>query len=669
MCGLAGFLGGLPAPLADRAAMLSRMASQIRHRGPDHGDTWCDPDQPFGLAHRRLAIVDLSAAGHQPMTAASGRYVIAFNGEIYNHLDIRAELERAGAAPRWRGHSDTETLLAGIDAWGADATVRSAQGMFAFALWDRQTGTLTLARDRLGEKPLYYGWQATGQARTFLFGSELKALRPHPAFEGRINRDALCLYMRHNNVAGSHSIYQNVAKLPPAHLLTVSLGAPEPVLRPYWSGAAAALDGVRHPFTGTPEEAVDSLETILREAVGRQMMADVPLGAFLSGGVDSSTVVALMQAQSSQPIRTFSIGFHNSDYSEAAYAKAVAQHLGTSHTELYVTPEHAMAVIPELPRIYDEPFSDSSQIPTLLVSQLARRHVTVSLSGDAGDELFGGYNRYQITAELWQRLSRIPCPMRAAAAWGLTRFSPHSINRLAATFPIVSRWNNLGEKIHKGAGVMAARSSAELYRGMVSHWPHPEALVIGGTEPATVLDSAAQPLGALTDVERMMALDMLGYLPDDILTKVDRAAMRHSLETRIPFLDHRVVEFAWRLPLAYKLRKEASGYTTKWVLRKVLDRHVPRALIERPKMGFGIPIDAWLRGPLRDWAEDLLDERRLRQEGYLNPEPIRSRWAEHLSGRRNWQHPLWCVLMFQAWLAHERAPQQTSPRQACEAVA
>ncbi len=665
MCGLAGFLGGSPAPLADRAALLAEMARQIRHRGPDHGDTWCDPDKPFGLAHRRLAIVDLSAAGQQPMAAASGRYVIAYNGEIYNHLEIRAELERAGAAPRWRGHSDTETLLAGIDAWGAEATVRRAQGMFAFALWDRQTGILTLARDRLGEKPLYYGWQGTGQARTFVFGSELKALRRHPAFEGSINRDALCLFMRHNNVAGSHSIYQNIAKLPPAHLLTLSLRAPEPVLRPYWSGAAAALDGVRHPFPGTPEEAVDSLQALLRDAVGRQMMADVPLGAFLSGGVDSSTVVALMQAQSSQPVRTFSIGFHNSDYSEAAYAKAVAQHLGTSHTELYVTPEHAMAVIPELPASYDEPFADSSQIPTLLVSQLARRHVTVSLSGDAGDELFGGYNRYQITAELWQRLSRVPSPVRAAAAWGLTRFSPHRIDQLAASLPIASRWNNLGEKVHKGAGVMAARSSAELYRGMVSHWRHPETLVIGGTEP----DSAVPALDALTDVERMMALDMLGYLPDDILTKVDRAAMRHSLETRIPFLDHRVVEFAWRLPLACKVRKEAGGYTTKWVLRQVLDRYVPKALIERPKMGFGIPIDAWLRGPLRDWAEDLLDERRLRQQGYLDPEPIRSRWAEHLSGRRNWQHPLWCVLMFQAWLAHERVQQPTFDNEACEAVA
>lgn len=660
MCGFAGLLGGLSASLADRATVLGNMANQIRHRGPDHGDIWCDPDKPFGVAHRRLAIVDLSAAGHQPMRSASGRHVIAFNGEIYNHLEIRAELESAGAAPRWRGHSDTETLLAGIDAWGVDATVRRAAGMFAFALWDRQTGTLTLARDRLGEKPLYYGWQGTGNARTFLFGSELKALRPHPSFEGRIDRDALCLYMRHNNVGGDHSIYEGVAQLLPAHLLTVSMRAPEPELRSYWSGAAVALDGVRDPFTGDAEEAVDSLELLLRDAVNRQLMADVPLGAFLSGGIDSSTVVALMQSQSSQAIRTFTIGFHGSDYSEAAHAKAVAQHLGTDHTELYVTPEHVMAVIPRLPSIYDEPFADSSQIPTLLVSELARRHVTVSLSGDAGDELFGGYNRYQITAELWQRLSRIPSPMRAAAAWGLTRFSPHRINQIAALFPVASRWANVGEKIHKGADVMAARSGAELYRGMVSQWPHPDRLVIGGVEPTTMLDSATQSFGALSEVERMMALDMLTYLPDDILAKVDRAAMSRSLETRVPFLDHRVVEFAWRLPLAYKLRRDARGYTTKWVLRRVLDRYVPSSLIERPKMGFGIPIDAWLRGPLRDWAEDLLDDRRLRQEGYLNPAPIRSRWAEHLSGRRNWQHSLWCVLMFQAWLANERS-QKTSP--------
>jgi asparagine synthase (glutamine-hydrolysing) len=661
MCGFAGFLGGIPGSLEDRAILLTRMGERILHRGPDHGDLWCDPGAPFGFAHRRLAIVDLSPAGQQPMISASGRYVIAFNGEIYNHPEMRAELESAGAAPEWRGHSDTETLLAGIDAWGADATVRRAVGMFAFAVWDRQTHSLTLARDRLGEKPLYYGWQRSGPARTFLFGSELKALRPHPAFDGSIDRNALSLYMRYNNVSGGHSIYQGIAKLAPAHLLTVSMLAPEPVVRAYWSGCAAALQGKQDPFTGSPEEAVDSLDALLRDAVGRQMMADVPLGAFLSGGIDSSTVVALMQSQSTQPIRTFSIGFHDVDYNEAAHAKAVARHLGTSHTELYVSPEHAMAVIPRLPEIYDEPFSDSSQIPTLLVSALARQHVKVSLSGDAGDELFGGYNRYQITAELWGRLARIPGPLRAAAAWGLTRLSPRQINRVAALVPMASRWSHVGEKVHKGAGVMAARSVDELYRGMVSQWQSPDAIVMGGTEPATLLAPAARALAMLGDVERMMAADMLTYLPDDILAKVDRAAMARSLETRIPFLDHRVVEFAWRLPLAYKIRQEDAGYTTKWVLRRVLDRYVPRELIERPKMGFGVPIDAWLRGPLRDWAEDLLSEQRLRREGYLNPQPIRQRWTEHLSGRRNWQHPLWCVLMFQAWLGHEAVERTASP--------
>lgn len=652
MCGLAGFFGG-PWPGDSASQRLRGMTDAITRRGPDSDGQWLDADAAIGLGHRRLAIVELSDAGAQPMTSAPGRYVLAFNGEIYNHMDLREELLRQGKAPAWRGHSDTETLLAGFEAWGIRGTVERAVGMFAFSVWDRQAHTLTLARDRLGEKPLYYGWQGSGRAGVFLFGSELKALRAHPAFGAAIDRDALCLFMRHNNVGGSHSIYQGVHKLLPGSLLTVSLVAPEPVVQTYWSNAEAAQRGVAQRFEGSPDAAVDALEVLLKDAVQRQMMADVPLGAFLSGGVDSSTVVALMQAQASRPVKTFSIGFHEAGYNEAEHAKAVAAHLGTEHTELYVTPEQALAVIPKLPGLYCEPFADSSQIPTFLVSQLARQHVTVSLSGDAGDELFCGYNRYALTASLWGRLSAVPLPLRRMVARGLTSLSPQRLNRMAAYTPLARRWANVGDKLHKGAGVMTAGSAAELYRGMVSHWPNPQELVLGGVEPATALNAPASALAGLGDVERMMALDLQTYLPDDILTKVDRAAMGVSLETRVPFLDHRVVEFAWRLPLEYKLRNENGASTSKWALRQVLFRHVPRALIERPKMGFGVPIDSWLRGPLRPWAEDLLSEARLKREGYFNPTPIRKKWAEHVSGQRNWQHQLWCVLMFQSWLAEQ----------------
>jgi asparagine synthase (glutamine-hydrolysing) len=649
MCGFTGYLGAAPVG-GDSAQVLRKMTDAIIHRGPNSEGHWLDLDAGIALGHRRLAIVDLSPAGAQPMLSASGRYVIAFNGEIYNHLALRSDLQKSRYITAWGGHSDTEVLLSGFDVWGIQDTVERAVGMFAFAVWDRQTRTLTLGRDRLGEKPLYYGWQGSGRSAVFLFGSELKAFRAHPAFGGNINRDALCLFMRLNNVSGAHSIYQGVHKLLPGTLLTVSRQAPDPVMRTYWSGAEVAERGVAKPFAGSPGEAVDALEALLKDAVRQQMMADVPLGAFLSGGVDSSTVVALLQAQSTRPVNTFSIGFHEADYNEAEQAKAVAQHLGTEHTEMYVTPEQAMAVIPRLPTLFDEPFADSSQIPMFLVSQLARQHVTVALSGDAGDELFGGYNRYQLTASTWPKLRAIPLPMRKALAWGLTRLSPRNWDRLSGYTSAAKRWSSVGYKLHKGADVMAASSAVELYLGMVSQWSNPEAMVLNGKEPASLLRGHQPTLAGLNDVELMMVLDMLTYLPDDILTKVDRAGMGVSLETRVPFLDHRVVEFAWQLPLNYKLRREGAGYTTKWALRQVLYRHVPKALIERPKMGFGVPIDIWLRGPLRDWAETLLSESRLRQEGYFNPEPIRQKWAEHLSGQRNWQSHLWDVLMFQAWL-------------------
>ena len=649
MCGFVGvFCGHWPAD--GPQVQLKAMADAITNRGPDDAGYWSDVEQRIGLGHRRLSIVDLSSAGHQPMASSSGRYVIAFNGEIYNHLDSRASLAMTRADMGWRGHSDTETLLAGFDAWGIQGTVERCIGMFAFAVWDKRTRTLTLGRDRLGEKPLYYGWQGQGQSATFLFGSELKALKAHPAFTAGIDRNALCLLMRHNCIPAPYSIYQGIAKLEPGCLLTVSLAQPVPTVVRYWSAAEVAVAGCAAPFAGTPEQAVDALEVLLKSAVQQQMMADVPLGAFLSGGIDSSTVVALMQAQSARPVKTFTIGFNEAGHNEAAHAKEVAKHLGTEHNELYVTSEQALDVIPRLPTLYCEPFSDSSQIPTFLVSQLARQQVTVSLSGDAGDELFCGYNRYLLTNKLWQKLSVFPTGSRRLAARGLTALSPSRWNALLGPvqglLPSRLRQANLGDKLHKGAAVLTSVNVDALYLALVSHWDDLASVVIGATEPPTQITANARQLSGLDDIQRMMALDTLTYLPDDILVKLDRAGMGVSLEGRVPFLDHRVVEFAWRLPQSMKLRDGVG----KWVLRQVLYRHVPKDLIERPKMGFGVPIGDWLRGPLRDWAEDLLDEARLRREGFFHPAPIRQKWAEHLSGALNWQFHLWDVLMFQAWL-------------------
>jgi len=648
MCGLTGFFS--PTGLVENAAeIVRRMSDAITHRGPDDAGVWVDEAAGVALAHRRLSILDLSPAGHQPMASNGGRYVIVFNGEIYNHLELREAL--AGIA--WRGHSDTETLLAAFEAWGIELTLKKCVGMFALALWDRETRSLTLARDRMGEKPLYYGWQGD----VFLFGSELKALRAHPAFCGEIDRNVLALYLRHNYVPAPYSIYKGIFKLPPGSWLTLPADAPVAVSPApsrdglktfYWRARDAAEAGVRRDLDD--DAAINELDTLLRRAVGGQMVADVPLGAFLSGGIDSSTVVTLMQAQSKRPVQTFTIGFHEAGYNEAEHAHAVAAHLGTEHTELYVTAEQAMAVIPRLPALYDEPFADSSQIPTLLVSELARRHVTVSLSGDGGDELFGGYNRYMWASRIWRSLGWAPRPLRAALAGVLTSLPPTAWNGvfsgLSLFLPKRWRYANPGDKLHKLAGILAVRSPEEIYLALVSHWQQPANIVIGATEPATVLTDARQWADVPDFESRMMYLDQMTYLPDDILTKVDRAAMGVSLETRVPLIDHRVVEFAWQLPLSMKIRHGQ----TKWLLRQVLYRYVPREFIERPKMGFGIPLDVWLRGPLRDWAEALLGESRLRQEGYFHPGPIRQKWAEHLSGQRNWAYYLWDVLMFQAWL-------------------
>jgi asparagine synthase (glutamine-hydrolysing) len=625
------------------------MARSIRHRGPDHTAVWLDAQNTLGFAHNRLAIIDVSPAGNQPMHSHGGRYVIVYNGEIYNHQDLRKQLENEGRAPNWTGHSDTETLLAAVEAWGLRKALKSSVGMFAFALWDRSERQLLLARDRIGEKPLPYGRQTPGGP--FLFGSELKALVQHPQFEPQIDRQALALYLRFNYVPAPYSIYRGIAKLRPGCFLTLAEAGGEPNIEEYWSVKRLAEAGAADRLRASPEECTDQLEELLTRAVGQQMIADVPLGAFLSGGIDSSTIVALMQKQSSRPVKTFSIGFEEERFNEAKYAKAVARHLGTDHTELYVTPEEAMAVLPRLPSMYDEPFGDSSQIPTHLVSALARRHVTVSLSGDAGDELFGGYSRYGLASALWRTLRRVPRPLRSAAAALLGTIPLALWNGAASASSQLAPIRDAGAKIRQRASLFGSRSVLELYGGIVSQWLEPNKLVVGAKEPPSLATSPESLLQGLGFFEQLMAADTVTYLPDDILAKLDRASMAVSLESRVPLLDHRVVEFAWRVPFEYKVR---DGQT-KWLLRQVLYRHVPRTLMERPKMGFGVPVGDWLKGPLREWAEALLDERRLRDEGYLHPEPIRRIWQSHLAGSVMADAQLWAVLMFQSWLEEHDA--------------
>jgi asparagine synthase (glutamine-hydrolysing) len=644
MCGIAGFWQDPDSTAIDLQALAGRMAAWLTHRGPDDRGEWSDERFGIGLGFRRLAIVDLSPTGHQPMVSASGRYVIVFNGEAYNFRIIREDLERRGH--RFRGSSDTEVILAAVEEWGLRTAVERLVGMFAFALWDRNESRLHLVRDRLGIKPLYYGRLNNG----FVFGSELKALAAHPEFQPEIDRGALALYMRHGYVPTPYSIHRGIAKLPPGTILTMrsprDCSAPEP----FWSARDIAEAGATNLFSGSETEAVDRLDHLLREAVSLRMIADVPLGAFLSGGIDSSTVVALMQAQSSQPVKTFTIGFLEDEYDEAGHAAAVAKHLGTDHTALVVTPAEAREVIPSLPETYDEPFADSSQIPTLLVSQLARRHVTVSLSGDGGDELFGGYGRYALGDRLWRRIRRIPPPVRVAGAHALTSLSPTTWDRtlvpLKPLIPSAARRRVSGDRLHKLAEILSAATNEELYQDLISLWRTPLSVVRGTAEPPTAVMDQARGAALPDFLRKMMFLDLISYLPDDILTKIDRASMAVSLEARVPLLDHRVVAFAATLPTSML----AQDGQAKWPLRQVLYRYVPRELIERPKMGFGVPIALWLRGPLREWAEDLLDEERLRSEGYFHPAPIRQKWQEHLSGRRNWQAQLWCVLQFQAWL-------------------
>lgn len=644
MCGFAGFWGPAGTGLE---VVVAGMAGRLAHRGPDDAGAWVDPEVGIALGHRRLSIVDLSPAGHQPMASADGRYVLAFNGEIYNHLLLRKEMEAAGVAPIWRGYSDTETLLAACACWGLAEALTRATGMFALALWDRERRELCLARDRFGEKPLYYGVHGG----VLLFGSELKALRGHPAFAGVIDRDALSLLLRYNYIPAPYSIYEGIRKLLPGTIQRFVSPREDERSTSFWDLRGAIVNG-REQALSNPAEAVEQLEGLLMDAVGQQMVADVPLGAFLSGGVDSSLIVALMQAQSSRPVKTFTIGFNEQAYNEAEHAKAVARHLGTEHTELYVTQEQAMAVIPSLPALYDEPFADVSQIPTWLVSCMAREHVTVALSGDAGDELFCGYNRYLLAQRLWQSCERVPAPLRGLAGGVLQRGAPLLASLVRGAAPLLpARFarGDVATKFYTVGQALRSESMLALNHGLSSFLEQPASMLCSGREsPVRMTDGGLNSL-KLDPLEQMMALDMLAYLPDDILVKVDRAAMGTSLETRVPLLDHRVLEFAWRLPLQLKLR----GGESKWILRQILYRHVPRELVERPKMGFGVPVGAWLKGGLRDWAEALLEPERLRREGFLRPEPVRRCWDEHQSGRRDWQHALWGLLMFQQWLEYQ----------------
>jgi asparagine synthase (glutamine-hydrolysing) len=647
MCGIVGIFDPQRRSSSDLLGrQAAEMAATLAHRGPDDEGTWVDPDGRVVFGHRRLAVVDLSPEGHQPMLSADGRWALTYNGEIYNFGALRRRLVSEGL--QLRGGSDTEVLLGAVQCWGLPRALEASEGMFALALWDRQLRQLHLVRDRFGEKPLFYGWIGDRLA----FASELKALRRLPEFHPELDRDAVALYLRHNCIPAPHTAYRGVVKLRPGAMVTFSADASPGDLPPpaaYWSARSAVEDARRRPRSDAPGALVDELESVLGNAVSARMVADVPVGAFLSGGVDSSLVVALMQQRSERPVHTFTVGFADRAFDESAEAAAVAGHLGTDHTLLRVSDADAADVIPRLPDIWDEPFGDISQIPMLLVSQLARSEVTVALSGDGGDELFAGYNRHAWLERLWGHASRLPDPVRRWGGGALGRVPPRLVDgaaRVTTVLPVGWQVRNPATKLAKVGKVLAATGPEDAYLSLASHWDRAESMVLGSTPTRTTASDPSEWPALSGITEQMLWLDLVGYLPDDILTKLDRAAMSISLETRVPFLDREVFDLAWRLPMDLKLR---DG-TTKWVLRQVLYRHVPASLVDRPKMGFGLPIGPWLRGPLRPWAEELLGERRLRAQGLLDPAPVRRAWRQHVAGRRDLGYELWDVLALQAWI-------------------
>ena len=640
MCGIAGLWQKNEKNLKSR---ITKMTDTLSHRGPDDSGIYVDKKNCIALGHRRLSILDLSPAGHQPMKSFSGRYIIVYNGEIYNYHEIKKELEIKYNI-KFKSDSDTEIILSCIEIWGLKKSLQKFNGMFAFALWDKKIEKLYLVRDRIGIKPLYYGIQN----KTLLFASELKAIRVNKSFQPILNRDALTLFFRHNYIPTPYSIYKGIKKLTPGYFVTIDKNL-NMQLECYWDIYKITENNIKNLTTLSRKEAISRLENLLLDSVKKRMISDVPLGAFLSGGIDSSTIVALMQAQSNIPIKTFTIGFYEKKYNEATFAKEIAKYLKTDHTELYLTYQKAMEIIPKLPNIYDEPFSDSSQIPTFLISQLAHKDVTVSLSGDGGDELFGGYKRYFLTNKIWNKIKLLP------------HFIKRDIIKLISVIP-PERWNTLlnnfnfiipkklhqtlyGDKLYKLLDILNKPSDSQLYKALISHWKYPENLVINSKEPNTVFDNKKIDKNINNFTDKMMFFDLITYLPDDILVKVDRASMSMGLETRVPILDHRIVEFSKKLPLSLKIKEQKS----KWILRQILYKYVPKKLIERPKMGFGVPINDWIKGPLKEWAEDLLNENKLKQDGFLNFELIRKRWQEHINQKRNWGGWLWDVLMFQSW--------------------